>query len=249
MHLRSAMQYKYSFFMTLVGQFMTSFSAFISIYILFLRFGNVDGYTFEEVLICYACVLFSYTCAECFFRGFDVFPSLMKSGSFDRTMVQPRSPMFLVLCSRIEFARAGRFLQAAVIMVYAVVNSTFIWNAKKIAVLILMCISGSAMFSGLFIIYASLCFFTLDGLEFMNIFTDGGRELGKYPLDIYGKNILKFFTYIIPLACVQYWPFTYISGRSDSVIRCFMPLFGIIFLILCTLIWKIGLRRYKSAGS
>lgn len=34
---------------------------------------------------------------------------------------------------------------------------------------------------------AAFAFYTLDGLEFMNILTDGAREYGKYPIGIYGK--------------------------------------------------------------
>ena len=51
---------------------------------------------------------------------------------------------------------------------------------------------------------AGISFFTIEGLEFMNIFTDGSREFGKYPLSVYGKGVLKFMTYVIPFALVQY---------------------------------------------
>ena len=59
---------------------------------------------------------------------------------------------------------------------------------------IFMLIGGAAVFSGLFMVYAALCFFTLDGLEFMNVLTDGAREYGKYPIGIYGKRMLQFCT-------------------------------------------------------
>lgn len=249
MHLRSAMQYKTSFVLTVVGQFMTSFSVFIGIYFMFRRFGTVGGYTFEEVLVCYAAVLFSFTAAECFFRGFDVFSSVISNGEFDRAMVRPRSVMFQVLCSRIEFARIGRFLQAGVIMAYAVPASGIDWTAPKAAALVLMCVGGTVLFAGLFIIYAGICFFSLEGLEFINIFTDGGRELGKYPIDIYGKSVLRFYTYIVPLACVQYYPFCYITGRLSSFLYALLPLSAFVFLIPCYVVWRTGLRHYKSTGS
>jgi ABC-2 type transport system permease protein len=146
MHLRSAMQYKTSFALNAVGQFMTSFSVFIGIYFMFRRFGSVSGYTFEEVLICYAAVLFSFTAAECFFRGFDAFPSVISNGEFDRAMVRPRPVMLQVLCSRIEFARIGRFLQAAVILVYAIPKSGVVWTPVKVVTLFLMCAGGTALF-------------------------------------------------------------------------------------------------------
>lgn len=70
------------------------------------------------------------------------------------------------------------------------------WSIQKIITIIFMLVGGTALFSGLFLIYATLCFFTLEGLEFMNIFTDGAREYGKYPTGIYGKKMLIFTTFL-----------------------------------------------------
>lgn len=243
------MQYKASFFMLILGQFLTSFGTLLSVYFLFNRFHSVDGYTFNEVLICYSSILLGYTLAECFMRGFDVFSGIISNGEFDRIMVRPRNEMFLVACSRIEFARIGRFIQAVLIICYAMPTSGIQWNLTTLSVYFLMCVGGFAVFTGLFIVYAGFCFYTIEGLEFMNIFTDGGRTLSTYPLNIYGKGILIFFTFIIPLACIQYYPFTYLIGRNTSIINALLPIVGILFLIPCYIFWKIGVRHYKSTGS
>lgn len=65
-------------------------------------------------------------------------------------------------------------------------------------------------------VYAALCFFTLEGLEFMNVFTDGAREFGKYPIAVYGKKALLFTTFIIPYALIQYYPLMYLIGRETK---------------------------------
>ena len=111
-HLRGAMQYRVSFFLTVLGQFVSAFSAFLSIWFLFSRFSRVEGFTFPEVLLCFAVVLMSFTVAECFVRGFDSFRSVISNGDFDRIMVRPRNEIFQVLASKIEFSRLGRFFEA-----------------------------------------------------------------------------------------------------------------------------------------
>ena len=83
----------------------------------------------------------------------------------------------------------------------------------------------------------------------MNILTYGGREFGRYPFAIYGGGILKFLTYIIPLALFQYYPLLYLLDRAESVFYMFAPLIGLIFIIPCYAFFRIGLRRYKSTGS
>ena len=248
-HLRSQMQYKASFILTMLGQFLVSFSMFLGIYFMFLRFNQVEGFTYSEVLLCFAIVLMAFSIAECFARGFDSFSSMISNGEFDRIMVRPRNEIFQVLSSKIELSRIGKLIQAVIVFAYAIPTSGVIWSADKIITMLLMIISGVIVFSGLFIIYASICFFTIEGLEFMNIFTDGGREFGKYPFSIYGNEVLKFFTYIIPLALFQYYPFLYLIGREQSIIYMLLPLAGMLFLIPCYTFWRIGIRHYKSTGS
>lgn len=83
----------------------------------------------------------------------------------------------------------------------------------------------------------------------MNILTYGGREHGRYPYSIYGDRVLKFLTYVIPLALVQYYPLLYLLGRETGAAYMLAPLASLLFLAPCFLFFKFGLRRYKSTGS
>ena len=247
--LKSQMQYKMSFMMTAIGQFVVSFSAFLSVYFMFSRFHTVNGFSFPEVLLCFSIMLMAFSIAECFVRGFDRFPRLIQSGNLDRILVRPRNEIFQVLTSNIDFSRLGRLLQASLILAYAIPTSGILWTFDKVITVILMLIGGITVFSALFVLYAGISFFTIEGLEFMNIFTDGSREFGMYPLSIYGKWILKFFTYVIPIALFQYYPFLYLIGRSDTIWMIFLPLIGFVFMIPCYWFFKFGLRKYQSTGS
>lgn len=249
MLLKSQLQYKASFIMTAIGQFLVSFTTFLSIYFMFTRFHQVDGYSFAEVLLCFAVVLMSFSFTECFARGFDVFPRLIRTGELDRILVRPRGVMFQVLTSTMEFTRFGRFLQAVLVMIYAIPASGVVWTWDRILTLMSMFAGGCAVFAGLFILYAAFSFFTIDGLEFMNIFTDGSREFGKYPLSIYGEGVLKLLTYVIPIALFQYYPFLYLIGRTDNRWMMVLPLAGFLFVIPCYGLFRLGLSRYQSAGS
>lgn len=249
MLLKSQMQYKASFIMTASGQFLVSFTAFLGIYFMFSRFHTVKGFEFSEILLCFSIVLMSFSVTECFVRGFDVFPRLIQSGNLDRILVRPRNEIFQVLTSNIDFSRIGRLLQAILMLIYAIPASGIIWTLDKILTAFLMVTGGIAVFSSLFVLYAGFSFFTIEGLEFMNIFTDGSREFGKYPMSIYGEGILKFFTYVIPIALFQYYPLLYLIGRSDNIGLIFLPLMGFLFMIPCYCFFKFGLRKYKSTGS
>lgn len=249
MLLKCQMQYKASFIMTILGQFLVSFTTFLGIYFMFSRFNSINDFTFPEVLLCFSIVLMSFSITECFVRGFDVFPQLIKSGNLDRILVRPRNEIFQVLTSNMDFTRIGRLMQAVLMLTYAIPASGIVWSFDKVITVILMIIGGIVIFSALFVLYAGISFFTIEGLEFMNIFTDGGREFGKYPFSIYGEGVLRFFTYIIPLALFQYYPLLYLIGKSEDIGLIFLPLMGFVFMIPCYIFFKFGVKKYKSAGS
>ncbi|MDL2232396.1 ABC-2 family transporter protein [Ruminococcaceae bacterium OttesenSCG-928-L11] len=248
-HLKSQMQYKVSFFLTALGQFLVSFTALLGVYFMMSRFNEVAGFTLQEVLLCYGTILLAFSIAECFGRGFDVFPQMIGNGEFDRALVRPRPIVFQVLSSKMEFTRIGRVLQAVFVFCYAIPASGIVWTGDKILTLALMIICGSIVFFALFLVYAAFSFFTLEGLEFMNVLTNGGREFGRYPFSVYGDGVLKFLTYIVPLALFQYYPLLYLLGRETGIAYMLSPLMGLLFLIPAYAFWRFGLSRYKSTGS
>lgn len=248
-HLKGAMQYKLSFLLTMIGHFLVSFNVFLGIYFLFERFHEVKGYRLSEVLMCYATVLLSYSLAEIFMRGFDMFASTIGNSEFDRILLRPRSTILLVVSGKMEFTRLGRVFQSIVMFVYGINVSEIEWTWDKWITLILMVLGGSVIFGCLFIIYASVCFFTLEGLEFMNVLTDGAREYGKYPLDIYGKEVLRFCTYLVPYTLFQYYLFLYLTGRSQERFYMILPILCCLFFLPSYSLWRLGVRQYKSTGS
>lgn len=248
-NIRSMMQYKTSFFLSAMGQFLVSFNVFLGIFFMFRRFRTVEGFSYGEVLLCFSIVLLEFSLAEMFARGFDAFSGIVRSGEFDRILVRPQNEILQVLGSKFELSRIGRMIQAIIMFVYGIVNSGVSWSFSKAVAVIFMLIGGTAVFSALFLIYAALCFFTLEGLEFMNVFTDGAREFGKYPIGIYGKKMLLFTTFLVPYALIQYYPLLYLLDRRESVLYMFLPLLASLFLVPAFLLWKSGVRHYKSSGS
>lgn len=248
-HLKSQMQYKVTFFLNIFGRIIMSFATVVGVLFMFTRFNEIDGFTLSQTLLCTSVVTMAFSLVEVFGRGFDIFPRLLGNGEFDRALVRPCGIIFQILASHIEFLRLGIFIQAVAVLCYAIPNSGVTWTWDKVLTLLLMISCGAVVFFGLYIVYASFAFFTTEGLEFMNILTYGGREFGRYPFAIYGGGILKFLTYIIPLALFQYYPLLYLLNRTQNTFYMFTPLIGLLFIIPCYTFFRIGLRRYKSTGS
>ena len=248
MHLKSRMAYKKSFFFSMIGQFVTTFTAFLVLYFLLDRFHTIKGYTMGECLLSASIMWIAFPIAEWFFRGFDTFPSMIRSADFDRVLVRPRSLIFQVMCQKVEFTRIGRLAQGMVTLGMGIAASGVEWTGMRILCHALMIFGGVCVFCALFLIYAGISFFTLEGLEFMNCFTDGAREHFAYPLDIYGPGFVKFGTYIIPYALFSYYPLQFLLGRAVCGYA-FLPLLAPLFFVPAYMLWRLGVRKYKSAGS
>ena len=249
MQLKSMLEYKRTFFIRCFSQIALSIFDAISIIFLFDKFGSLKGYTFDNVLICFSVSYVGFAIAECFARGFEDIDELISNGEFDRLLVRPRNVILQILGTKIEFSKFGRAMAALIVFMCILIYKPELLVLSRITTLILMILGTIIIYFGIFILKAAITFFTIQGLEIMNIFTYGARDLTQYPLDIYKKWVKNFFTYIIPLAVVNYYPLLYVIGRTENKINAVIPGLSILFLIPCYIIWKIGIKRYKSIGS
>jgi len=251
MNVKAILEYRLSAWLVAAGQILTGFFSFLGLSLLFSRFGSLAGWSFAEAALCFGVTYTAFAISETFARGFDIFSRMIIQGEFDRVLLRPRSTLIQVLGAKTDITRISRVLFGIVIICAIIPRADIAWNLSKIITLVLMILGGSAVFTGVFILGATVCFFTLEGLEVINIFTDGGRELASYPLPVYGKWVTRFFTFIIPFGCMNYLPLLYLTGRAERwpVLYMFMPLLGFAFILPCVLVWRLGVRHYSSAGS
>ncbi len=173
----------------------------------------------------------------------------MKRGEFDRMLVRPISPILQVMGNKFEIGRTGPMITAVVTLVIGIKNSQAEWGVMAYFTLALMVTGGTLLFVGLFMLGASSCFFTIEDTSFINVLTYGAKSHGKYPLDIYGKGIMGFCTYIVPYTLVQYYPLQYLLGKTNRWSMAFYPVGIVVFLAVCYMAWCAGVKNYKSCGS
>ncbi len=72
-------------------------------------------------------------------------------------------------------------------------------------------------FYGLVILGAVMSFWTTESLEIMNMLTYGGVETAQYPMAVYQKYFQRFFTFVVPLAMVTYFPILAVLDIPDPL--------------------------------
>ena len=249
LNIKRHIEYKSSFILNMISQFTVFFGHYFTVIALFNKFDNIRGFSLFEVLLCFSIIHFGFSIVETFFRGIDKFENLIIDGSLDRFLVRPRSILFQVICSDIDLMKIFRVFQSILLLIISIVNLDINFNLSKIIVLILMLISSILIFFGIFVLTASYCFITVQGLEVKNLLTNGGRYLAQYPISIYKKGVVIFFTFVIPYAFINYYPLLYFLDKEDNILYMFSPFLVLLFLIPCLLSFKIGLKHYNSTGS
>ena len=248
---RAQMQYPSSFWMLSIGHLLGTFVDILGIWALFERFHVVKGWTLPEVAMIYGIVHMGFALAEAFSRGFDTFSQLIKQGDFDRLLLRPLSPLFQVAVREIQLMRVGRFVQGLGVLIWSMHTLSVPIFSIHSSVIVLSICGTMALFYGLFVIQATISFWTVESLEVMNIATYGGMQVGQYPMSIYEKGLRQVFTLLIPLACVVYYPIA-ILLRHEILpwwTGLLFPLAGGVFLVCAMGFWHLGVRRYASAGS
>ena len=249
MNLKSQMQYRMSFFMTVLGQFLTAFASFFSLAFIFERIDAVDGFTYGQVFLCFAVVVSAFSVGELFGGGLAAFSRILGDGSFDRALVRPRPVLLQILVPNFDFTRLGLLVQAAVVLCWAVPASGVAWTVPKALALVLRIVCGAVVFFAMFLLKAACTFFTTESVQFLDIFTYGARQFGRYPFSVYGKQVLWVLTFVVPLALFQYYPLLYLVGRSSAAWLMLLPLAAALVLVPCLLLFRFGVKRYKSTGS
>lgn len=249
MQFKSQVEYRISFIFSFISQIGVFFTYYFTTIALFQKFDNIRGFNVYEVLLCFSIIHFGFAFNEVFFRGIDKFEEFIIDGSLDRLLVRPRGVLFQVICSKFNFVKISRMIQALIIFLIAISNLNIKFNVINVFLIIVMFISSIVLFFGLFLLMASYCFITVHGLEVKNVLTDGGKSMAQYPIGIFRRGFIFIFTFIIPYASVNYYPLLYLLDRSDNILYLFSPLLVFIYLIPCFVLFNIGIKHYTSTGS
>lgn len=219
-----------------------------------MRAPHAPAKTLTEVALLYGMANVGFAIAEAFGRGFDMFAAMVKSGDFDRLLLRPLGTALQVGASQVQLMRIGRLTQGAAVLGWAAWTLGLDWGVAEVALLVAAIASGACMFVGLFVLQATLAFWTIDRLEIVNTVTYGGVETTQFPLPIYDRWLRWLFIAVIPLACATYFPALALLGRSDPLgapawVPWIAPAIGPPFLVLALWIWRFGVRHYRSTGS
>jgi ABC-2 type transport system permease protein len=116
-----------------------------------------------------------------------------------------------------------------------------------------MVVTGVVIFASVWVAFATVAFWVVDSIEVANAFTYGGNFLAQYPVDVFAAWLRRFVIFLVPIAFVAYFPSLYVLGKQDSfgapdALRFVSPLVAVAAAVGAGFVWRVAVRRYRSAG-
>lgn len=218
------------------------------------RFQPLNGWSFPQVAFIYGLSLLSHGLMVVLFIQTWNIEGMVIRGGFDRLLLRPMNVFYQFCVQYFNFIGLIDLITGIIIFTYGCKVSGFNWTLMN-AVKILLVLAGAVMIRAAFYtITGSIAFWTKSSRSFVNLGEVLSERTTMYPLSIYPYAIQVFFTFVIPFGFISFYPASEFLGQSDLLVLPFgfallTPVVGALLAIVAAKVFKMGLKKYESAGS
>ncbi|GAA2868877.1 ABC transporter permease [Streptosporangium fragile] len=250
--LRAAAQYRAQLAMMTLGSFAVNVLDVAAILVIFRHTESLAGFGLAEVMFLYGTAELAFATSDMLFGNVTRLSEQIRTGGFDTMLIRPASAFVQMAVDRFGVQRLGRVTQAVVVLAIALPQLDVPWSRAWMIPLMILC--GIVIFTSIFTLGGALQFLLTDAPEVANAFTYGGSALTQYPLSVYGAELVRGVTFVVPLAFVNWQPALFVLDRdaprgpphwysppAPGAAPAAPP--------FAALAWRAGVRRYRSTGS
>lgn len=249
---RSAAAYPASFALMVVLGFLVAGLDAAAILVIFANTTTLAGFSRAEVLFLYGTANLAFSLCDMLFSNLDRVSQHIRAGTFDTVLIRPVSPWIQLATDRFMPTRFGRCLQAAALLWYSLAVLDIPWQRAWMIPVMVGC--GLVIFAALWTLASAMQFVLTDAPEVTNAFTYGSALFTQYPFTVYGRELVRGVTYVLPIAFVNWQPGLYVLGLADpfgtpEFMRFLGPVAALVLALPAGFAWRWGIRRYRSTGS
>jgi ABC-2 type transport system permease protein len=254
MWIRSALAYPASFAMMTVSFALITGLDFVAVILMFSHIDSFGGFALAEMALLYGTAAMALGIADLVLGSIERIGDRIRAGDVDVWLIRPVSAFVQGAADNFALRRVGKPVQATVVLVLAFAAVDIDWTVAKGIVLAGSMLTGAVIFGSIFVLGGAFQFIAQDAAEVANSFTYGGQQLTQYPLTIFGREVVKAVTFVIPVAFANYYPVLYVLGKPAPLglphwIGLLAPVVAVLMAGLAAVGWRAGVRRYRSTGS
>ena len=250
LHVKSEMEYRGAFILDRLAQIATYGAFYATLFILLLRFGSLDGWTWPQMALLFSVQLLSWSLgAAITFVQFRDMEEQVRLGTFDTLLVKPFSPWAYMAFSGFNIGYAGHVILAGALLVWSLTQLQ--WSVGGGVFLAVALINGGLINAAIVTMIGSTALIWVRSNYLYTIFF-GFWEMVRFPLSIYPVAIQGILLTIVPLGYATYVPVAYFLGKPIVLLGDWggpaSLLVGPALTLLAMAYWRHGIRRYQSGG-
>ena len=234
-----------------IGLIIGYLGEYVVLYTMITNFPGVGGFTALEICFLYAMGLVAYALGNLHTREFWRMDELVLRGKLDLFLVRPVSPLLQLFVQDIQVGYLSHLVLGIGSMMLIKGMIGLSWDLAHWALFFFFFLAGGILMGGISLLTTPLTFWWGRSDAVTQFVRGGMRQTLQYPVTIYPKFIQRLL-YIIPYAFVCYYPCLYLLEKDTSPLAVLYPFYtllaGVITNLAFYLFWRLGLRRYNSAG-
>lgn len=247
--IMSATIYRANFWLMLIQSIINSLMTLLSVEFIYGSVDSIAGWSKDEmiVLICTSLIV------NQLYRGIihfnqNRFVSGVGSGGFDKMLLRPINLLFQVNTGPIHISSLLSILAPVVILLMQLSTLEAQVSVARVGLYLLFIFNGVVTLASFMLLLYTLAFvfIKVDGIN--NIYYLM-MDIANKPQEMFGKEFLYGFLFIIPAIPLANAPASVLLGRSNGVQLAIYLGIGLVFFSLSALAMNKGRRQYTSASS
>jgi ABC-2 type transport system permease protein len=241
-NLASALEYRSAFFMQAFGMAISNGSFVFFWWVAFSQIGRIGGYDFRDVMFIWAAASSSFGASNILFANMNGISRLIISGELDTFLLQPKSVLVSVLCSKTALSAWGDFL-------YGFLLLALTQGADLNAWLMFLCsiVVGGLLLTGVAVSAHTLTFYLGDASLLSGMAVEFAINFSIYPKGIYSDFIRLLMVTLIPTTFMVHIPLQ-LARQFDPLLFLGLLAASATYCLLAGLFFYRGLRRYESGN-
>ena len=253
-HWRSVASYRASFVVDLLTNVGATVVDVATVLVLFGATGSLAGFTVREGLLVVALSSCGFAVADFGVGNIDRLKTYVRTGAMDAVLVRPLGVLLQLVLMDLPLRKLLRVLVGVGVLTAALRVNDIDWTPARAVLVVVAPLAGAVFFGSIFVASASLAFWWVESGQVGSAFTYGGRDFTAYPVPVFGGWFRAVFAYGMGFGFVAYQPALALLGRADPLglpagAGFLSPLVALVAAGAAAVVWRTGVRHYRSTGS
>ena len=243
--------YRSNFFIGIFTSILNLATGILGIMVLFGQIKTLNGWNMASTMALLGVYLIITA-----LRGLFIGPGLealagmegdIWSGKFDFTLLRPLNTQVLVSLHKWRLYSLFDLVLGIGVLATAVINMQVCLSVWQVVTFLIALFSGVVILYAILLLFSALVFWS-PGVLFTWIF-DGLIQMARYPIGMYPGWLQMVLTWVVPVGLITTVPAEALTGSLNTGMLIASFGFALVLLIIGSLLFRKGLRRYASASS